>query len=316
VKKQAHVLITAAVCLTAALFTLSAESRAYSRDPGERVYQKNSLYNNICVHQNESVVTLTFGRAARGGVQSQADVHDPRRHMLEYTRMTFCGLLYHSEPNAILVLGLGGGVIPRELRHYFPEATIDVAEIDAEVLRVAREYFHFKEDAKLKVHVEDGRMFVRKRLRDKGAKYDMVILDAFTSEYIPYHLMTREFLEQVKGILAEEGVIVANVFYTDRLFEAELATFMSTVGDCQVYLGFDSGNAMIVAAGEVLTPQQAAGRATALQSKHGFSFDLVAVAQMLEPDITPGESAIVLTDDRAPVNWLRSQPSARRRAAP
>ena len=301
-----------AALLTAALYTPWAQGRSLDRALGEAVYKKNSLYNNIFVHKRGPVMTLKFGMRTTVEVQSQVNIRNLRQHMLEYTPMCFCGLLYNSDPNRVLVVGLGGGVIPREMRHYYPEAEIDVVEIDGEVLRVAKEYFKFAEDDKLKVHIEDGRMFVRKRIRDKGAKYDMVILDAFTSEYIPYHLMTREFIEQVGDVLTDDGVIVANVFFPNRLFEAELATFMATLGQCQVYLGTDSGNAMIVAAPRTLTRQEAMRQAKILQPKHLFSFNMLGVAKKLEPDIRPGDTAIVLTDDRAPVNWLRSQPSKRR----
>ena len=91
-------------------------------------------------------MTLKFGMRNNILAQSQMDIQRPRRHMLEYTPMIFCGLLNNSDPNRILVLGLGGGVIPREMRHYYPDADIDVVEIDGEILNVAKEYFIFKED--------------------------------------------------------------------------------------------------------------------------------------------------------------------------
>ena len=187
-----------AALLTAALYTPWAQGRSLDRALGEAVYKKNSLYNNIFVHKRGPVMTLKFGMRTTVEVQSQVNIRNLRQHMLEYTPMCFSGLLYNSDPNRVLVVGLGGGVIPREMRHYYPNVEIDVVEIDGDILGVAKKYFKFAEDDKLKVHVEDGRMFVRKRIRDKGAKYDMVILDAFNSDYIPYHLMTREFIEQVE----------------------------------------------------------------------------------------------------------------------
>lgn len=305
--KHANSLVVAFL-LTAALYTPIAQARLFARRLGKPIYKKNSLYNNIFVHKRGTILTLKFGIRTRVEVQSQVDIRNLNHHMLEYTPMTFCGLLYNPEPKRILVLGLGGGVIPRQMRHHYPDVIIDVVEIDPEILKVAAKYFKFKEDDNLKVHIEDGRTFVRKWLRDKGPKYDMIILDAFNSEYIPYHLMTREFIIQLDAVLTDDGVIVANVFYPDRLFEAELATFMATLGPCQVYLGIDSDNAMIVAAPKMLTIPQAIAQARILQPKHRFSFNILTVAKKLKPNIHPPDSAIVLTDDRAPVNWLRSQP--------
>lgn len=298
----------AAFLLMATLLTPPARARSLASKLGEVIYRKNSLYNNIYVYKRGSIVTLKFGLRTGVEVQSQVNTRNLKLHMLEYTPMMFSGLLYNSEPNNILVVGLGGGVIPRQMRHHFPNVKIDVVEIDPEILRIAKEYFNFKEDPNLKVHIDDGRIFVKKRLRDKSPKYDMIILDAFNSEYIPYHLMTREFIQQVVGVLTENGVIVANVFYPNRLFEAELATFMATRKNCQVYLGGSSGNAMIVSANKNLTNSEALEQARILQPKHRFSFNILTVAKKLKPQIRPTDSAIILTDDRAPVNWLKSQP--------
>jgi spermidine synthase len=197
------------------------------------------------------------------------------------------------------------------MRHYFPDAEIDVVDIDPEIPQVAKEFFGFSEDDKLKVHVDDGRMFIKKQLRRNPVpRYDIIILDAFNGDYIPFHLMTREFLQEVKGVVDDDGVVVANVFYSNRLFDAEFKTFLEVFERCQAFYGLDSGNAMLVSGGpsmSILSPKQAEERARQLAEKHDFAFDMVAVARRLDPDSTPDPDARVLTDDRAPVNWLRSQ---------
>jgi spermidine synthase len=278
---------------------------------GRLIHKKDSLYHRIFVYQRGPVVTLRFGKQSATQVQSQVNLNDLRLHMLEYTALAFCGLLYKSEPEKVLVLGLGGGVIPRELHYYFPSIEIDVVEIDPEIQLVATQFFGFRDDDKLKVYIDDGRMFIKKQLRlDPVSKYDLVILDAFNSDYIPFHLMTKEFLEEVKGILAEDGVVIANVFYSNRLFDAELKTFLAVFGRCQAFFGTSSTNAMLVALGPTsptLTVKEAMDRAEVVQSKHKLSFDMLAVAKRLRPNIRPDSHAKVLTDDRAPVNWLRSQ---------
>jgi len=278
---------------------------------GQLIYEKDSLYHRIFVYQSRSVVTLQFGKRRAATVQSQVNLNDLRQHRLEYTSLAFCGLLYEPEPQRMLVLGLGGGVIPREIRHYLPALEIDVAEIDPEIPLIAKQFFGFREDDKLRVHIDDGRMFIKKQLRlDPVPKYDLIILDAFNSDYIPFHLMTKEFLEEVKGILAEDGVVIANVFYANRLFDAELKTFLAVFGRCQVFLGANSTNAMLVSPGPscpTLTVREAVERAKTLQRKHELAFDMRMVARRLRPNRRPDSHAKVLTDDLAPVNWLRRQ---------
>ena len=44
-------------------------------------------------------------------------------------------------PQSVLIVGLGGGTIPRALRELLPETQIDVVEIDPAVVRVAQPLF-------------------------------------------------------------------------------------------------------------------------------------------------------------------------------
>ena len=57
------------------------------------------------------------------------------------------------------------------------------------------------------------------------------MLDAFDHEYIPEHLLTREFLQEIKGLLAERGVLAANTFASSRLYDFESATYYSVFGE-------------------------------------------------------------------------------------
>lgn len=135
-------------------------------------------------------------------------------------------------------------------------------------------------------------------------------MDAFNSDYIPFHLTTKEFIEEVKGILAEDGVVIANVFYSNRLFDAELKTFLAVFGRCQAFLGAYSTNAMLVGPGPTcptLTLKEAVNQARMLQRKHRLAFNMLTVAKRLRPNKRPDPRVKVLTDDRAPVNWLRRQ---------
>lgn len=283
--------------------------------PGRLIHQKNSLYHHILVYQRGSVVTLRFGKQPAVQMQSQVNLRNLRQHMLEYTTLAFCGFFYNPEPKKVLVLGLGAGVIPREMHHYFPELEIDVVEIDPEIQIVAKQFFGFHEDKNLRVYITDGRMFIKKQLRlDPTPKYDIIILDAFNSDYIPFHLMTKEFLEQVKGVLADDGVVIANVFYDNRLFDAEFKTFLAVFGRCQVFWGDYSTNALLVSPGPTaptLTRKEAIGRANMFQRKHRPAFDVRKVAKQLQSDIHPDPYVKVLTDDQAPVNLLRKQKKPR-----
>ncbi len=295
----------------AACWLLCAAPAHGSANFGREVLQKDSLYHRIYVYQRGSVMTLRFACADPYIIQSSVDLANPRRHMNEYTTLSFAGLLYNPEPARMLVVGLGGGVIPQDVHHYLPDLPIDVAEIDPDIPPIAEKYFGFRADQKMRVHVADGRVFIRQQSRrEPPTRYDIIVLDAFQGEYIPFHLMTREFMEEVKGALTEGGVVVANVIQSNRLAHAELRTVQEVFDGCQVFAGERSTNAMIVGFGpgvSALTPQTARERAAELQRKHAFGFDVRTVARRLVVRPRADPDAKVLTDDQAPVNWLRWQ---------
>ena len=90
------------------------------------------------------------------------------------------------------------------LRDILPSAVIDTVEIDEAVVRVAKRFFDFAEDDQNRVYVQDARVF-GKRAALRGEQYDLIILDAFDGEYIPEHLMTIEFLGEMRTCSATMG---------------------------------------------------------------------------------------------------------------
>src|SRR5690348_15349887 len=123
------------------------------------LYDKASAYNNIIVTEDDDGLrVLRFERA--GARQSIAKPGDPTYLGFAYTRTAFVALGLVAEPRRIMIVGLGGGTMPMFLHHYYPAATIDVVDIDPEVVNVSKEYFGFREDETLHAHIGDGRKFV------------------------------------------------------------------------------------------------------------------------------------------------------------
>jgi spermidine synthase len=144
--------------------------------------------------------------------------------------MMMAALYLDPSPQRVLIIGLGGGTLPSAFQKILPGATIDAVEIDPAVVRVAGKYFGFLPGRQTQVIEEDGRVFVKRMLRQR-TRYDLVVLDAFDHEYIPEHLLTREFLLEVRGILSARGVLAANTFSSSRLYHFESATYFSAFGD-------------------------------------------------------------------------------------
>src|SRR2546421_5081508 len=172
------------------------------------IHERASPYNTIIVTEDhKGLRTLLFERG--GGRQSVVKPGDPDHLELPYARVALAGLALCGEPRRLLVVGRGGGTLPMFLRAHSPAATIDVAEIDPEVVDVAKKFFGFAEDERMRAHVGDGRQFIEKASQ---AGYDIIFLDAFGARDVPKHLATREFLDITRRALRPDGVAVSNVW--------------------------------------------------------------------------------------------------------
>jgi spermidine synthase len=192
------------------------------------LHTERSLYRQIVVYDDEELRCMRFTKAA-GARQSCRSRTEPRRLVFEYLRMMMGALYLAPAPARVLVIGLGGGSLVAALESVVPNAGIDAVEVDPAVVRVARQYFDFAPGPRVRVHELDGRVFVKRALRE-AARYDLVMLDAYDHEYIPEHLLTREFFEEVKSVMTPRGVLAANTFSSSRLYDYESATYAAVFG--------------------------------------------------------------------------------------
>ena len=124
-----------AVCT---LFTLGAASAA--RAEQRLVHSERSLYREVLVYDNADVRCMCFTRNCRVGRQSCMDLRHPDRMVMNYPKMMLGALFVNPRPQSVLIIGLGGGTLPRVLRQLLPDTRIDVVEIDPAVERVASRY--------------------------------------------------------------------------------------------------------------------------------------------------------------------------------
>ena len=208
------------------------------------LHESKSAYNEIVVSEDsQGLRTLRFEKG--GARQSVVKLGDPDHLELPYTRVMPVALAFVERPQRVLIIGLGGGTIPTFLRKHFPETEIDVVDIDPVVVKVAHEYFGFREDPLLHAHVADGRKFVE----DCQTPYDLIFLDAFDRDSIPYHLATREFLKAVRRALRPGGVVVSNVWrrYVNPLYDSMLLTYIDVFPDVYVVDAPSAGNQIVMA---------------------------------------------------------------------
>lgn len=195
------------------------------------VHREKSMYRDINVIESGGYRCLSFGR--RRYFQSCMLIDNPDLLATPYSRGMLAGWVANPGARRVLMIGLGGGVIPRAMRLVDPDIRIDVVELDPAVVQVARDYFGYREDAHLRTHIGDGRVFVRKQAR-AGVKYDIVMIDAFERVYVPEHMITREFIGEVASVLSPGGTVASNTFSRGPLAPYEAATYQAVFGDTQI----------------------------------------------------------------------------------
>lgn len=273
------------------------------------LHEERSLYRNILVEEDNGRRCMKFSlRLKNPQNQSCFELAHPERLVFDYARMSLAGLLVQPKPGRILILGLGGGTLPLTLRRLYPDSRIDNVEIDEAVVRTARQYFGYAEDVQMRTHVRDARLFVR-AARRRETRYDLILLDAFNGDYIPEHLMTREFLKEVKDLLAPGGIVVANTFSTSRLYHHESATYAAVFGPFLNVIGPDRRNRIIVAStaplpDEPLLRQRAQAFASRFQA---LGVDVEALLPRIHRDADWPADVRVLTDQYNPANLLKAE---------
>lgn len=141
-----------------------------------------------------------------------------------------------SAPQNIALMGLGGGAL---LCYPKSEDTQSVFEIDPDIIKISTEqkFFTFMDECapKAKIYEGDARIEISKI---PDASYDLIIFDAFSSHFIPAHLITKEALQVYLSKLKPNGLILFHI--SARLFDVE--SILSKLAQ-------ESGNIFIVRTG-------------------------------------------------------------------
>ena len=225
----------------AALLVLSLAAGGAAQTVGisRILLEKDSVYHRIRVHEDASWRYLRFDRSLQGGML----LKDPTISPLRYTDYVHLAWLFTPTIQRMLVVGLGAGSIPKRFLVDYPQVSIESVELDPLVAEVARTYFAVADDPRHRIIVQDGRQYVR---RAEG-RYDMVLMDAYFAEGIPFHLVTREFFEQLKAKLTPGGVAVANIVgalggSNSKLFRAIYKTYAAEFAGLYLFpVGFSTG---------------------------------------------------------------------------
>ncbi|MFA4833800.1 MAG: fused MFS/spermidine synthase [Patescibacteria group bacterium] len=194
-------------------------------------------YNRIWIFNHQDAETNKPIRLMRiNNESSSAMFIDSDELVYEYTK--YYNLVKHFNPDFKTALMIGGAAYsyPKDYLKKYPEAAIDVVEIDPRLAELAKKYFNLKENQRLNIYHEDGRTYLNRTQK----KYDVIFGDAFTSRYsLPYQLTTQETAQKKYDILNDDGVVILNIISAvegekGKFLRAEYATYKSVFP--QIYL--------------------------------------------------------------------------------
>ncbi len=219
-----------------------------------------------------------------------------------YTHFYHLIRYYRPEFKRTLMIGGAGYTFPRNYLETYPNAAIDVVEIDPGMTASARRHFKLADDPRLRIIHEDGRVFLN---RVPAGSYNVVLMDAFGSLFsVPHHLTTVEAVRNISRSLDEEGIVIFNAGSsirgdTSRFLQAALTTYRDVFTDVLVFkvnenaADEDVQNLIIVACKSKCREEDTDDPEITRLLTHRYTTNI--------PTEVP-----ILTDDLAPVEYYNS----------
>jgi spermidine synthase len=166
----------------------------------------------IAVTEARGMRTLHLGGEA---IQSAMRIDDPYALALDYTRCMMAFLLFHPQPREALMIGLGGGSLPKFFHRRLRRVRTRVVELDSRVVAAAREHFALPaDDERLSTEIGDGAEALEPEC------CDVLAIDGFDDGEQVASLVTAEFYDACYLALAEPGILVVNFMSDDPKLDA------------------------------------------------------------------------------------------------
>ena len=165
-----------------------------------KIYESHSQYQKIQIFQKEN-----FGKSLYLNDIEQFSEFDENKY---HEAMSNVPLAIHSKPEHILVIGGGDGGVARECLKNFEVESIDVCEIDKDVVDICKQHFPqiacSFENPKVNLLYEDGSLF----LKNTNKKYDVIIVDSTDPDDTSEPLFGKNFYQDLSLVSKENTIIV------------------------------------------------------------------------------------------------------------
>ncbi len=266
-----------------------------------QIFETESAYNYIQVvrHDDCNYLLLNEGQAYHsfycdGGYVPRVSVWS----------IMLAAPFYNEGPvrvDNMAVIGLAAGTIPKQYGRVFGPIPIDSIELDPTIIQVGVDYFDLTEPH-INLIAGDGRY----ELNRLTAQYDVITIDAYKVPYIPWHLTTREFFQEVQAHLTEDGVVAVNVGRApqDRtLVDAMAATMLTVFPTLHAIDVPGTLNTILIATMQPTTPENVAANLAQLSPNvDPLLREALDTAVAHTVPVTPSD--VIFTDERAPVEII------------
>jgi len=187
-------------------------SARFGESPGRILHSERTFFG---IHRVSVDETDTYRQMLHGRTMHGRQSLDPARRtepLGYFSKSGPAGQIFESmrerRPARIAVIGLGSGTLAA---HALPGELWTFFEIDPAVERIARDpqWFTYLADSRgtIQIVLGDGRL----SLAATPARYDLIIVDAYSSEAIPLHLLNREALQLYLARLAPGGLLAMHI---------------------------------------------------------------------------------------------------------
>lgn len=198
--------------------------------------------------ESEGILALHFDALS---VQSEMSIDAPDELVIGYTRAMMSFLLFEPSPKGIAMIGLGGGSLAKYCYRHLPQTEITVVEINPDVIALRNEFAIPADDTRFKVLLGDGAEFVTKAAK----QFDVLIVDGFDAGGLPAQLSSQQFYDNCFASLADNGIMVVNLWGGYPHYDEYLARIHNSFADGVVTVDAeDSVNKIVLAVKSVKFP--------------------------------------------------------------
>ena len=197
---------------------------------------RETRYHRLLVTEDENSRYLRFDSSVQSGMW----LDNSFRTRFAYTDYLHLGLAYNPAATRVLVIGLGGAAVQKRLWRDFRDLQVTTVELDPEVVAVAKRWFALPDDPRVLVEVGDGRRFLERN----DERWDVIMVDAFYADGVPFQLTTLEFVQLLRTRLRPGGVIATNVLgalggSSSRLTRALVKTYGAVFPTVELHPVYD-----------------------------------------------------------------------------